>query len=89
MIHSENFRIRTGVGCDFIESTKELGGCLINFVIEISRSIVLEDSKILNVNRRIEDSLIGRKVTVQRSPIRPRGHKFTLGDNSNLGLLTE
>jgi glucose-1-phosphate thymidylyltransferase len=54
---------------------------------EISRSIVLEHSQIRNINRRIEDSLIGRHVVVHRSPIRPRAYKFTLGDHSHLGLL--
>ena len=54
---------------------------------EISRSIVLEYSEIRNINRRIEDSLIGRNVVVHRSPIRPRAYKFTLGDHSHLGLL--
>ncbi|MCB9078751.1 MAG: glucose-1-phosphate thymidylyltransferase [Anaerolineaceae bacterium] len=54
---------------------------------EISRSIVLENSQIRNINRRIEDSLIGRNVTLHRSPIRPRAYKFTLGDFSNVGLL--
>jgi glucose-1-phosphate thymidylyltransferase len=54
---------------------------------EISRSIVLEHSQIRNINRRIEDSLIGRHVTLHRSPIRPRAYKFTLGDHSHLGLL--
>jgi glucose-1-phosphate thymidylyltransferase len=54
---------------------------------EISRSIVLEHSEIRNLNRRIEDSLIGRHVIVHRSPIRPRAYKFTLGDHSHLGLL--
>ncbi len=56
---------------------------------EISRSIVLEYSQIRNVNRRIEDSLIGRHVVLHRSPIRPRAYKFTLGDNSHVGLLGE
>ncbi|HMR65599.1 MAG TPA: glucose-1-phosphate thymidylyltransferase [Anaerolineae bacterium] len=56
---------------------------------EISRSIVLEHSEIRNLDRRIEDSLIGRNVTLHRSPIRPRAYKFTIGDYSNLGLLGE
>jgi len=54
---------------------------------EISRSIVLEHSQIRNLNRRVEDSLIGRHVVLHRSPIRPRAYKFTLGDHSNVGLL--
>lgn len=56
---------------------------------EISRSIVLENSQIRNVGRRIEDSLIGRDVIIHRSPIRPKSFKFTLGDNSVVGLLSE
>jgi glucose-1-phosphate thymidylyltransferase len=54
---------------------------------EISRSIVLEHSQIRNLDRRIEDSLIGRHVVIHRSPIRPRAYKFTIGDHSHLGLL--
>ncbi len=54
---------------------------------EISRSIMLENSQIRNINRRIEDSLIGRNVTLHRSPMRPQAYKFTLGDNSTVGLL--
>jgi glucose-1-phosphate thymidylyltransferase len=62
--------------------------CLIENA-EISRSIVLEHSQIRNINRRIEDSLIGRRVVLHRSSIRPRAYKFTLADNSNVGLLGE
>ena len=60
--------------------------CLIENA-EISRSIVLEHCQIRNLDQRIEDSLIGRHVTIERSPIRPRAYKFTLGDHSQLGLL--
>jgi len=56
---------------------------------EIARSIVLEHSQIRNINRRIEDSLIGRNAVLHRSPMRPRAYKFTLGDHSNVGLLGE
>jgi glucose-1-phosphate thymidylyltransferase len=54
---------------------------------EVSRSIVLEHSQISDLDQRIEDSLIGRHVVIQRSPIRPRAYKFTIGDHSQLGLL--
>lgn len=56
---------------------------------EVSRSIVLENSQIRNLNRRIEDSLIGRNVVIHRSPNRPQSYKLTLGDNSIVGLLNE
>jgi glucose-1-phosphate thymidylyltransferase len=54
---------------------------------EIEHSIVLENSQILDIPHRIEDSLIGRNVVVQRSPIKPKAHKLTLGDNSRVGIL--
>lgn len=54
---------------------------------EIEHSMVLENSVIRDVGARIQDSLIGRNVTITRSPIKPTAHKFTLGDNSQLGIL--
>jgi glucose-1-phosphate thymidylyltransferase len=54
---------------------------------EIEYSIVMENSKILDVDHRIEDSLIGRNVTIEKSSLKPKAHKFLLGDNSNLGIL--
>ncbi|HEX9926442.1 MAG TPA: glucose-1-phosphate thymidylyltransferase [Anaerolineae bacterium] len=60
--------------------------CLIENA-EIARSIVLEHSQIRNIGPRIEDSLIGRHVMLNRSPIRPRAYKLTLGDHSQVGLL--
>ncbi|MDH7486488.1 MAG: glucose-1-phosphate thymidylyltransferase [Anaerolineae bacterium] len=54
---------------------------------EIEHSIVMENSQILGIPHRIEDSLIGRNVVIQRSPIKPRAYKLTLGDNSRVGIL--
>lgn len=62
--------------------------CLIENA-EIARSIVLENSRIRNTVRRIEDSLIGRNVSIERKPSRPQTYQFTLGDNSILGLQGE
>jgi len=55
---------------------------------EIEHSIVLEHSRILHIDRRIEDSLIGRNVEITRSPLKPRAYKMMLGDNSRVGLIT-
>jgi glucose-1-phosphate thymidylyltransferase len=49
--------------------------------------MVLENSHIQNIDARIQDSLIGRNVTINRSPIKPKAHKLTLGDNSQVGIL--
>jgi glucose-1-phosphate thymidylyltransferase len=54
---------------------------------EIEHSIVLEHSRILDIPYRIEDSLIGRKSEITRSPIKPRALKMTLGDHSQVGIL--
>jgi glucose-1-phosphate thymidylyltransferase len=54
---------------------------------EIEHSIVLENSKIIDIPQRIEDSLIGRNVEISRSPIKPKAYKLMLGDNSKVGIL--
>jgi glucose-1-phosphate thymidylyltransferase len=54
---------------------------------EIEHTIVMERSCVLDVPHRIEDSLIGRDVTISRSPSRPRAYKLMLGDHSKVGLL--
>jgi glucose-1-phosphate thymidylyltransferase len=54
---------------------------------EIEHSIVLEHSRIIEIDQRIEDSLIGRNVEIARSPLKPKAHKMTLGDNSRLGII--
>ncbi len=54
---------------------------------EIERSIVLENSVIRDIPTRIQDSLIGRNVTLNRSPIKPKAFKMNLGDYSQVGIL--
>ncbi len=53
---------------------------------EIEHSIVLEEARITNLAARIEDSLIGRNVTICRLPVRPSAYRFMLGDNSEVGI---
>jgi len=59
--------------------------CLIEHS-EIEHSIVMDDSTISNIPLRIEGSLIGRNVRVERSTLKPRAHKLLLGDYSQVGL---
>jgi len=54
---------------------------------EIEHSMILEYSHIKDIERRIQDSLIGRYVNIHRSPIKPKAHKLTLGDHSQVGIL--
>ena len=53
---------------------------------EIEHSIVLENCRILDIHGRIEDSLIGRNVQINRSPIKPKAYKLMLGDHSRIGI---
>ena len=57
------------------------------FGCEIEHSIVLEGSIIRNVERRIADSLIGREVVVERSPLRPQAIRLLLGDHSRVDVV--
>ncbi len=54
---------------------------------EIERSIVLEHSTLDSLPARVQDSLIGRHVCLERSPMRPKALKLTLSDYSQVGLL--
>jgi glucose-1-phosphate thymidylyltransferase len=53
---------------------------------EIEHSIVLENSKILDVPTRIADSLIGKDVVIHRGGTLPTALRFMLGDHSEVGL---
>lgn len=54
---------------------------------EIEHSVVLENCEIRDIDSRIQDSLIGRSVVIERSPIKPKALKLTLGDHSHVGIL--
>lgn len=54
---------------------------------EIENSIILEGSEIRDIDRRIDGSLIGRNVRIVRSDIKPRAHRFMLGDNSEVDIV--
>jgi len=53
---------------------------------EIERSILLENSKVLDIDTRIQDSLIGRDAKVTRDDRKPRAVKMNLGDNSTVWM---
>jgi len=53
---------------------------------EIEHSVVLEHSRVIGIGARIQDSLIGRYVTVKKAPIKPKSHKLMLGDHSQVGI---
>lgn len=53
---------------------------------EIERSIILENSRVLDIDQTLRDSLIGRSATVQAGKSKPSGIKMNLGDHSALWL---
>jgi glucose-1-phosphate thymidylyltransferase len=53
---------------------------------EIQHSIMLRGSKIQNLKRRVEDSLIGVNVEICRSEKPPEAYRFLVGDNSRIEI---
>ena len=54
---------------------------------EIEHSIVLERCQIQDIPVRIEASLIGKEVSIQRSQMKPTAYRFMLGDSSLVDVL--
>ncbi|MGD9695726.1 MAG: glucose-1-phosphate thymidylyltransferase [Thermoleophilia bacterium] len=54
---------------------------------EVEHSILLDDSRVEDLDARVESSLIGRGVTIARTDEKPRAYRFMVGDSSSIGLL--
>jgi glucose-1-phosphate thymidylyltransferase len=61
-------------------------GCQIERA-EIEDSIVLENSRIVDLHHRLEGSLIGRNVVIGGNNSKPRGYRLLVGDDSKIGIL--
>ncbi|MBA3717547.1 MAG: glucose-1-phosphate thymidylyltransferase [Actinobacteria bacterium] len=61
-------------------------GCQIERA-EIENSIVLENSKITDLEHRLEGSLIGRNVVIGGQNSKPRAYRILVGDDSKIGIL--
>ena len=53
---------------------------------EIEHSIVLEGSRIIDVHGRIESSLVGKNVAIERHAKPPKAYRFMVGDYSRIEL---
>jgi glucose-1-phosphate thymidylyltransferase len=51
---------------------------------EVERSIVLEHTKVIDIDGRLQDSLIGRHAKILRDDRKPRALKMNLGDHSTV-----
>jgi glucose-1-phosphate thymidylyltransferase len=54
---------------------------------EVEHSIILEGSSVTDIGGRVENSLIGKSVTVYRSDGKPKAYNLMLGDRSQVGLI--
>jgi glucose-1-phosphate thymidylyltransferase len=54
---------------------------------EVEHSILLDDSRVEDLDARVESSLIGRGVTIARTAAKPRAYRFMIGDSSSVGLI--
>src|SRR3712207_1674871 len=54
---------------------------------EVEYSIVLSGSSVRDLEGRIEASLIGRNVSIARSPALPKAYRFVVGDNAEIAIL--
>ncbi len=53
---------------------------------EIEHSIILENSRIVNVSGRIESSLVGKNCVIEKHSRLPKAYKFMVGDYSRIEL---
>jgi glucose-1-phosphate thymidylyltransferase len=54
---------------------------------EVEYSIICADTRILDVETRIERSLLGREVNICRGSSRPKTQKLIVGDQSVIELV--
>ena len=53
---------------------------------DLEHSVILRQAKVLNIQQRIVDSLIGERVQLKMAPKRPKAMRFLLGDDSQIEL---
>lgn len=54
---------------------------------EVEHSIILSGSSILELGSRMEGSLVGHNVRIERTQSKPKAYRFMLGDNSQLDVI--
>ncbi len=53
---------------------------------DLEHSVILKDAKVLHIQQRIVDSLIGERVELKVAPKRPKAMRFLIGDDSQIEL---
>jgi glucose-1-phosphate thymidylyltransferase len=54
---------------------------------EVEHSIILSGSSILELRSRVEGSLVGHNVHIERTQTKPLAYRFMLGDNSSVEVV--
>jgi glucose-1-phosphate thymidylyltransferase len=54
---------------------------------EVEHSILLDGCAVSDLDGRMESSLLGRNVRINRGDGQPRAYRFMVGDNSEIGIL--
>jgi glucose-1-phosphate thymidylyltransferase len=54
---------------------------------EVEHSIILSGSSILELRNRVEGSLVGHNVRIERTQTKPMAYRFMLGDNSSVEVV--
>ncbi len=54
---------------------------------EIEHSIILAQSKVIDLHGRMEGSLVGKNVRILRLDHKPQAYRFMVGDNSWIGIV--
>src|SRR6476661_9006245 len=54
---------------------------------EVEHSILLAGSSVIDLDGRMESSLLGRNVRIGRVDRQPKAYRFMVGDNSDIGFL--
>jgi glucose-1-phosphate thymidylyltransferase len=61
-------------------------GCVIEDS-EIEHSVIMEGCVVRGMHPGLQDSLLGREVTVERSDEKPKAYRLMVGDNSKVGVI--
>jgi glucose-1-phosphate thymidylyltransferase len=54
---------------------------------EVEHSIILSGSSIVELGSRVEGSLVGHNVHIERTGTKPKAFRFMLGDNSAVEVI--
>lgn len=54
--------------------------------VDLEHSVILQGAKIIEINQRIVDSLLGRRAQLINAPQRPKALRFMIGDDSQIEL---